>query len=202
MSVFPGSPRVLKGAFVRFDTGQQPKIIVFPYNPETLCRTIQPVAQIPEAAKPAPAAPFETIEFTLLLDATDSLAEDDTQAVNLGVYPLLSAIELLMYGTSAVPSPVTLFIWGPNRIIPVSLTELRIAERLFEPNLSPVQASVHVTLTVVSAANLTAGSPGLEWLLRYIASLEGLASTGYAPSTAASGVNLASEPAPPSTGAP
>jgi hypothetical protein len=201
MSGFPGSPRILKGAFVRYDTAAaSPKIIIFPYNPETLSRTILPSTPSPSAGQPSLAvgSPAETIVFTLTLDATDALEQGSAQAASTGVYPVLSAIELLMYPPPPGLTPVTLFVWGPNRILPVRVTGLNILESLFDPNLSPIQVAVQVTLAVTPAGDV----PSLGYLLQHIKSLNALAGLGYSPSPAGTGIKLpAPGNAPPSAGA-
>jgi hypothetical protein len=203
MSGFPGSPNILKGAFVRYDTEAigfetvtvGPKVIVFPYNPETLSRTIlaSPAGSPGGEPNAATGAPQETIVFTLTLDATDALEQGSAQAVATGVYPVLSAIELLMY--EAVPGsiPVILFVWGPNRILPVRIAALNILESLFEPNLSPIQVTVQVTLTVTPPNDVES----LGYLLQHIETLNVLAATGYSPSPAGTGVKLPAPGSPP-----
>ncbi|HXQ80568.1 MAG TPA: hypothetical protein VN775_04595 [Opitutaceae bacterium] len=200
MSGFPGSPRILKGAFVRYDTAAaSPKIIVFPFNPETLNRIIVPSAQPPPPGPPnaATGSPLETIVFTLTLDATDALEQGNAQAASLGVYPVLSAIELLMYPPLPGLTPVTLFVWGPSRIIPVRVVGLNILESLFDPNLSPIQATVQVTLTVAPPGD----TPSLGYLLQHVSLLNGLAGLGYSTSPTGTGIMLpAPGSKPPSAG--
>jgi len=195
MSGFPGSPRILKGAFVRYDTpAAGPRIIIFPYNPETLNRIIVPSAppQPPGPPSAATGSPLETIVFTLTLDAADALEQGSAQAAAAGVYPVLSAIELLMYPPLPGLTPVTLFVWGPNRIVPVRVVGLNILESLFDPSLSPIQATVQVTLTVTPPGDI----PSLGYLLQHISLLNGLAGLGYSTSPVGTGITL---PAPGST---
>ena len=45
--------------------------------------------------------PSETIALNIEIDATDKLEEGDTVTTNEGIYPILSALELLVYPTSA-----------------------------------------------------------------------------------------------------
>jgi hypothetical protein len=106
---------------------------------------------------------------------------------------VLSAIELLMY--EAVPGsiPVILFVWGPNRILPVRIAALNILESLFEPNLSPIQVTVQVTLTVTPPNDVES----LGYLLQHIETLNVLAATGYSPSPAGTGVKLPAPGSPP-----
>jgi hypothetical protein len=85
--------------------------------------------------------------------------------------------------------PVTLFVWGPNRILPVLVTGLNIVESLFDPNLSPIQVAVQVTLAVAPADDI----PSLGYLLQHVTSLNALAGLGYSPSITGAGIKL---PAP------
>jgi hypothetical protein len=58
-----------------------------------------------------------------------------------------------------VPSstvPVTLFVWGAYRIVPVRLTELTITEKLYDEMLNPVHAEVQLRLRVLTPAELNA----------------------------------------------
>jgi len=154
---------------------------------ETLTRTILPA--IPGAALDQPGAsgyPRETIEFTLPLDATDSLEQADAQAIQTGIYPWLSAIELLMYPPPSGANPLTLFVWGQNRILPVRVTGLKILERLFEANLSPIRALVEVTLLVESPAEFKDFSD----LPQPIATLQSMAALAYSSSSIATGVTV------------
>ena len=47
--------------------------------------------------------------------------------------------------------PKLLFIWGPTRVLPVSITSLTITEKQFDFLLNPVQAEVAIGLSVASA---------------------------------------------------
>jgi hypothetical protein len=59
--------------------------------------------------------------------------------------------------TTPVPRsevPTVLFVWGPQRIVPVRLTALSITEKLYDAALNPIQADVHVTLRVLTPEEL------------------------------------------------
>jgi hypothetical protein len=180
-STYPRSPRLLKGALVTVDAGGPVhQVIVFQYNPNTLTRTLE--AQIGEGegadALRFTGAPVETIKLEAEIDATDQLERADANAVEMGIYPQLSALELLLYPRSddvitnntllnigtieIVPPavPLTLFIWGSRRILPVRLTEFSITEEAHSPALSPLRAKVSLGLRVLSYSDLTADHPG------------------------------------------
>jgi hypothetical protein len=51
-------------------------------------------------------------------------------------------------------APLTLFVWGINRIVPVRLTELSITEEAYDPNLNPIRAKVGLSLRVLNYNDL------------------------------------------------
>src|ERR1700704_576552 len=134
MTSSPLSPRILKGALVSVSaTRPIPSVIVFQYNPDTLTRSIKPRAPGGDAARSEAqrltGPPEETIKVDVEIDATDQLEKNDGVAGSLGIYPQLSAFEMLVYPKSAVViantallaagtievippnAPLTLFIW-------------------------------------------------------------------------------------------
>ena len=46
--------------------------------------------------------------------------------------------------------PTVLFIWGPQRIVPVRVTALTITERLYDSALNPSHAEAQITLRVLT----------------------------------------------------
>jgi len=176
---FTFSPRLIKGALI-----SGPQVIPFQYNPETLTRTV--VAMAPAGggmgstteALRLNGPPKETIQIEIHLDATDALAGGDAVAASLGVGPMLAALELLLYPPSVlaianealaligiievVPpvAPLCLFVFGPQRVLPVRINQLSITEELFDPNLNPIQAKVSLSLQVLTYQDLGFGSVG------------------------------------------
>ena len=107
MSSFPGSPRVTKGAIIGFDIfNPVPNVIVFQYNPETLTRTLQAQGSGEGSARSESmrlrGAPVETIKLDAEIDATDQLEQNDSLATSVGIYPQLSALEILLYPRSSL----------------------------------------------------------------------------------------------------
>jgi hypothetical protein len=51
-------------------------------------------------------------------------------------------------------APLTLFIWGIKRILPVRLTQLTITEEAFDSNLNPIRATVSLGLQVLNYQGL------------------------------------------------
>jgi hypothetical protein len=184
MTSFPGSPRLMKGAIVGIDPfNPLASVIVFQYNPETLTRTLQAQMAGGQGADRSEAlrlkgAPVENITVNIEIDATDQLEQGDALATSLGIYPQLSALEMLIYPKSALviantillaigtievipPSaPLTLFIWGPKRVLPVKLTQFSITEEAYDVSLNPIRAKVTLGLQVLSYNDLPLTHPG------------------------------------------
>src|SRR6516162_7911677 len=107
MTTFPGSPRVLKGALVSVDPLVPiPNVIIFQYNPDTLTRTLKPRSAGGGAARAEAqlltGPPEETIKVDVEIDAADQLEQNDGIASTLGIYPQLSALEMLSYPKSSL----------------------------------------------------------------------------------------------------
>lgn len=164
MSSFPGSPQLRKGALV-----QGLHSVCFQYNPESLTRSL--TANRVGGARTGAALkgpPTETIQLEIHLSAADDLAAGTSAAKTLGLYPVLSTLEMLIYPSSSrvlanqvlmlagvieilpAQSPPTVFIWGPARILPVRITSINITEEAFDPALNPIQARVTLDLQVVN----------------------------------------------------
>jgi hypothetical protein len=184
MTTFPGAPRLLKGAIVSFDLfNPVPTVIAFQINPNTLTRTLEPQVLEGEGSEAFrfTGAPTETIKLDVEIDATDQLEKAEGTAVAHGIFPQLAALEMLLYPRSAqvilntvlmnvgtleiLPSsaPLTLFIWGAKRILPVRLTEYSAVEDTHSPSLNPIRAKVSLGLRVLSYSDLTFDNPG--WAL-------------------------------------
>ena len=107
MTTFPNSPRLIKGAIVGIDIfNPVSNVILFQYNPETLTRTLQ--AQTSgEGSNSSEAlrlqgAPQESITLDIEIDATDQLEKGEINATNMGIYPQLPALEMLIYPRSSL----------------------------------------------------------------------------------------------------
>jgi hypothetical protein len=177
MTTFPGSPRLQKGALVGLDPfNPLASIIVFQYNPDTLSRTLTAQttggnADRGEALR-LKGPPEEKISLEVEIDATDQLEQAKFPATSLGVHPTLASLEMLLYPKSALvianevlmavgvievippEAPLTLFIWGVKRIVPVRLTQFTITEEAFDPNLNPIRAKVRLDLRVLNYNDL------------------------------------------------
>ena len=208
MTTFPGSPRVLKGALVGIDPANPiPKVIVFQYNPDTLTRTLKPRAAGGDGARSEAlrlsGAPEETIKVDVEIDAADQLERADGVAVGLGLYPQLSALETLVYPHSAVviantallaagtievvppTAPLTLFIWGVQRILPVRIAEFSITEEAYDTALNPIRAKAGLGLRVLSYNDLSVTDPAYYMFLAHQVVKEAMGAVGSVSSLAA-----------------
>jgi hypothetical protein len=215
MSSFPGSPRLLKGAIIGLDPANPlASVIVFQYNPDTMTRKLE--ARTSGGGTGADKSetlrfigpPKETITLNIEVDATDQLEEGNPLATATGIYPTLSALEMLLYPKSLTvianailaqigiielipsPAPLTLFIWGPARVLPVRITNLGITEEAYDPALNPTRAKVDLSLTVLSYYDLKITDPGYTIFLAHQIAKEIMATTNVFNSVQNVGVSL------------
>jgi hypothetical protein len=129
-----------------------------------------------------------TIAMDARDEIADGSAPAAALAAASGIYSRLAALELLLYPATAgntgltgtvtaaiaaalsgaafspvrtVPQsvlPVTLFIWGAGRIVPVRVSDLTVTEQLFDAALNPIHAEAQLTLRVLTPAELVAAS--------------------------------------------
>jgi hypothetical protein len=201
MSSFPGSPRLVKGGIVLIDsnTSAVVRTIALQYNPDTLTRSLQ-IKALAEGGDRSDAMrltgpPVETIKLDVEIDATDQLEfpDQNPNATEFGVQPQLAALETIVYPSSGqiqsnnqlsnagtleiVPmeTPLTLFIWNKNRVLPVRLTEFSITEEAFDPLLNPIRAKVSLGMRVLSVNDLPFSHKASSLFLAYQQQKENLA---------------------------
>jgi hypothetical protein len=191
MSISPRSPRVTRGAIIGFDVfNPVASVIVFQYNPDTVTRTLEPQTGAAQSGARADVlrlsgAPVEKIDLDVEIDATDQLEQADGVATQFGIYPQLSALEMLLYPKSAqviantialaigtievIPpeAPFTLLVWGAKRVVPVKLTQFKIAEEAHDVNLNPLRAKVTLQLQVLSYNDLPITHAGYSVFLAH-----------------------------------
>jgi hypothetical protein len=198
VTTFPGAPRLVKGAIVGIDLfNPLASVIVFQYNPENLTRSLQAQAAGDGAdrveALRLKGPPIETIRLEVEIDAADQLEKAEGPAPQLGIYPQLSALEMLLYPKSALviantvllavgtievvapDAPFTLFVWGPKRVLPVRVTDVSITEEAFDPALNPIRAKVSLGMRVLSVDDLGFEHPGGGLFMSYLEAKERLA---------------------------
>jgi len=216
MSSFPNSPLLQKGAIIGIDPfNPLASVIIFQYNPETMTRTITAQTTGREGdrgeALRLKGPPQETIRLDVEIDATDQLERTDGIATGMGVYPTLASLEMLLYPRSALvianevllnlgmievippEAPLTLFVWGVKRILPVRLTELGITEEAYDPSLNPIRAKVSLGLRVLNYHDLGLASVGGTLFMAHQIAKEVMATIGSVGNIAGSvsaGINI------------
>lgn len=200
MSTFPGSPRLLKGGIALLDptTGAVRQILPLQYNPDTLTRNFKIKGVGADSGDHIEALrlvgpPTETLKVEAEIDATDQLESGDPTAAATGLHVVLAALEMIIYPASAhllannakasagtleiVPSStaLTVFIFGPQRIVPVRITEFSVTEEAFDPNLNPLRAKVSLGMTVLSVDDLGFDQKGGGLFMAYLQGKERLA---------------------------
>ncbi len=215
MSSFPGSPRLLKGAIIGLDPANPlASIIVFQYNPDTMTRKLTARTSTSGAGTNKSEAfrlmgpPEETITLSIEVDATDGMETGDPLATTIGVYPVLSALEMLLYPKSSLvianaiaaqigilevippEMPLTLFVWGPQRVLPVRVSSFSITEEAYGTDLSPLRAKVDLSLQVLSYYDLDISNPGYSIFLAHQIAKEVMATSNVLNSIQNTGVSL------------
>jgi hypothetical protein len=203
----PISPRLLKAGIVLLDatSGQVQRIVLLQYNPDTLSRSLQIQAHDSGGGVDRSEAlrlkgpPVETIKLEAEIDLIDQLeaATPGSDAAQLGIHPHLAALETMVYPTSselqsnnalagagtfeivAMQSPLALFVWSKNRVVPVRITEFSVTEEAFDPLLNPIRAKVSLGLRVLSVDDLGFKHRGGTLFMAYLRNKESLA--GRAP---------------------
>lgn len=193
------SPKFLKGALVAYDTqtaGAPPRVIAFQYNPEQMKRTLEKKAVESKGGGSQPSKedvlraagpPAESIQLTIVLDAADQLSEPtrNPAVVKHGLYPILSALELLLYPPTAqvrsieaqagrgqaqispADLPLVLLVWGKTRVVPVLLGTFSVSEEAFDTNLNPIRAKVDLSMKVLTYLELKKDTVGYDSYLSY-----------------------------------
>lgn len=200
MSTFPGSPKLIKGGIVVLDprTSAVLRVIPLQYNPDTLTRTLQ-IKGAGESGDRIEALrlkgpPVETYKVEAEIDATDQLEVAESEATQSGLHPLLAALEVLVYPTSVVlqsnndaaaagtleitpaQAPLTVFVFGPKRIVPVRITEFSVTEEAFDVNLNPIRAKLSLGMRVLSVDDVPFAEKSGALFMTYLKSKEQFAS--------------------------
>jgi hypothetical protein len=213
MTSFPRSPKLLKGGIVLLnpDTGVPMQTVALQYNPDTLSRGLQIQGIGADAGDRLEALrlkspPLETIKLEAEIDATDQMEAVDSTVAQLGIYPQLAALEVMVYPTSAqltnnhsqsqrgvleiapMEAPLALFVWSQARVLPVRLTEFSVTEEAFDPNLNPIRAKVSLGMRVLTVNDLGFAHKGGNLFMAYLQQKEQLARRGARGSLATLGL--------------
>jgi hypothetical protein len=139
--------------------------------------------------------PVETLKLEVEIDATDQLEfpDQNPNTTEFGIQPQLAALETIVYPSSAqiqsnnslassgtleiipMETPLTLFIWSKNRVLPVRLTDFSITEEAFDPALNPIRAKVSLGMRVLSVNDLPFSHKGSSLFMAYHQQKENLA---------------------------
>ena len=200
MSGYSRSPKLLRGGLVLLDpvSGNLLRIIGLQYNPDTMTRSLQIKGAGGEGGDRSEALrlkgpPAETIKLEVEIDATDALEAVQSPTINLGLHAQIASIEALVYPASGTlfannatasagwleiapaSAPLTVFVFGPNRIVPVRITELSITEEAFDTSLNPTRAKISLGLRVLSIDDIGFDSKGGGLFMGYLQAKERLA---------------------------
>lgn len=201
MTTFPNSPKLVKGGIVLIDpsTSAVIRTIALQYNPDSLSRTLQ-IKALAEGGDRSDVMrltgpPVETIKLDVEIDATDQLEfpDQNANAAELGIFPQLAALETIVYPANSqiqannrlansgtleiipMETPLTLFIWSKNRVLPVRLTDFSVTEEAFDPSLNPIRAKVSLGMRVLSVNDLPFEHKGSSLFMSYHQQKEALA---------------------------
>jgi hypothetical protein len=117
----------------------------------------------------------ESFSVRILLDATDRMNAGDRQASTEGIQPELDVIRSMLEPKTQAPQgertlaalghgsqrafsrheyvSVLLFSWGPQRELPVFMTQAQLELKEFLPNLRPYRAEATLSLQVIESIN-------------------------------------------------
>lgn len=210
-TTYPNSPQVTKAALLTMGGGDPvPRLIVLQYNPEQLTRSLTPVYEkigdTPTGTDLLAGPPQETISLQARISAIDQLQAGNPVAAQYGIHPQLATLELMLFPSSAaitadvaqmalgmlevVPpeTPLTVFVWGSRRVLPVQLTAYNVVETMHDPDLNPIDAEVSIDMKVLTYQDFTPTQSGFYLYLANLAQREAMAALGGA----ASGTSLVS----------
>lgn len=184
MTGLSSAPRLAKGALVGIDPmNPLASVVIFQYNPSEMSRALTERTQAGDGGSgneqyKIVGAPHEKISMQIEIDAADQLEQGDAIAAGMGIYPQLAALEMIMYPKSAdvikntalalagsieiIPDdpPMTLFIWGAKRVLPVKLASYSVTETLHDAQLNPLQAHADISLDVLTYSDFGTTHPG------------------------------------------
>ena len=111
----------------------------------------------------------------------------------MGLLPQLAALETMLYPTSGqleanrgrmsvgtleitpMETPLALFVWSKERVVPVRFTDFSVTEEAFDPALNPIRAKVSLGMRVLTMDDLTWDHRGASIFMAYLRNKETLA---------------------------
>lgn len=201
MTPYPNSPQVLKAGLISMGgTIPVPRLIVLQYNPAELTRQLAPDFQktgdTPTGTNLLAGPATETIQMTARISAVDQLENNDATAMMFGIHPQLATLEMMLFPTTSsilqgltqmalgvleiVPpeSPLTVFVWGPQRVMPVQLTQYSVTETMHDTRLNPIDANVTIDMKVLTYQDFSPGQAGFFLYLANLAERELMSGLG------------------------
>jgi len=186
------APRVQRGTLFEYGLSTGLLMLDFEFNPSSITRSrsvsvkkaglagtrggydfMTPMEAM-RAAQGMVAEP-ESLEMTILLDATDRMNAGDPIASTMGIQPELDVIRSMLEPKSTQPDgaqtltalgkgnersfpnyqamSVLIFKWGLAQILPVFMTRAQIKAQQFLPTLIPYRAEVSLSLQVIESKN-------------------------------------------------
>jgi hypothetical protein len=165
-----------------------PKSITYPdvpfafeflYNPTELVHMmLYEASGLPASANGSPfpvigRLPCELFFLSVEMDITDQLERPQSNYadVHCGLLPRLAKLQLMAKPktstTGHVDMPVMAFSWGPNRVVPVRLLNVKVTEEAFDPTLNPIRAKVDMWLRVLEKDELKSGTEAYQIWCNY-----------------------------------
>jgi hypothetical protein len=164
------------------DTGAVIRAIALQYNPEMLNRSVAMRGAGEDGdrleALRLSGPPIETINLEAVLDATDGLETKNATVKAIGIAGDIAALETILYPSAdalaaqdalamrgmieilPLVSPLVLFVWGAQRILPVRITDFSVVEEAFDPDLNPIRARITLGMRALSVIDLPFSSRG------------------------------------------
>lgn len=183
-SDFPRSPKLRKGGLAAYRLPSLlPTLIVFQFNPDQVLRTIRARGAQGGGrgeSQRVGGPPEETVGLTVAIDAADQLEfpGQNPAAVAMGLHPVIAALETLVHPSfplvvaneamalsglafiAAEQAPLTLLVWGRQRVLPVRVESLTVKEQAFDAGLNPIRVEAELSLKVQTYRDLEFTNPG------------------------------------------
>lgn len=205
---YPNNPKILKAALISMSvTNPVPQMIVLQYNPAELSRQLEPdfekTGDTPTGTNLLAGPATETIQMTARISAVDQLQASDATAMAFGIYPQLATLELMLFPSATsiiqgltemalgvleiIPpeTPLTVFVWGPQRVLPVQITSYSVSETMHDTRLNPIDAEVTMAMKVLTYQDFGPTQTGFYLYLANLAERELMAAMGTVQSGAA-----------------
>jgi len=176
-------PQLLRGGIATLEPGstQVKTIVELQYNPDSISRTLTPQTwdsgsgdKLNTLRLRGPAQ--ETLRVDVEIDATDALASPDGNpagqlASKYGLLPQLAILETLLSPSvdqlrenyrlagqglleiSPPEGPLTLFVWGRQRVMPVVFTDFTVTEDGFDTALNPTRARISLAMRMLTTTD-------------------------------------------------